>query len=51
MWLSCKDICERENVFVDSKLFLSFFVFGDERGFWLSSVVICKKVGCVDFVG
>ena len=48
---SCKDTRERENVLADSKLSLSFLVFGDERGLWLSSVVTCKKVGCVDSVG
>ena len=48
---SCKDTRERENVLADSKLSFSFLVFGDERGLWLSSVVTCKKVGCVDSVG
>lgn len=48
---SCKDTRERENVLADSKLSFSFLVCGDERGLWPNSVVICKKVGCVDTVG
>ena len=48
---SCKDTRERENVLSHSKLSLSFLVCGDERGLWPNSVVICKKLRCIDTIG